>query len=183
MSHNCIKDIATYVDTQKMTLYFLIIGTIQKMKCQGPYLICNNDRIAGSQYCHDHICAGMTKLGRQCKKKAYKNGYCNLHTHNHQHTEVVDVDNSNMQECSICYEKTVKETDSLDCKHYVCKGCILQMRDVRCPMCRKNLSGKLITEATLSILRSRKYKDTQDRLDALTQAYIQSIDNIQQTYN
>ncbi len=150
------------------------------MKCQGPYLKCNNDRIAGSHYCHDHICAGMTKLGRQCKKKAYKNGYCNLH----QHTEVVDVDvdNSNMQECSICYEKTVKETDSLNCKHYVCKECILQMRDVRCPMCRQNLSGKLITEATLSILRSRQYNDTQDRLNALTQAYIQA--NIQQqTYN
>ena len=47
--------------------------------------------------------------------------------------------------CSIC-EEAMKACDSLKCKHYVCKDCLLKLRKNECPICRAELKGIMITD-------------------------------------
>jgi len=55
-------------------------------------------------------------------------------------TEDEDKDETNFDEndeCCICLEKDKLWKTS--CNHIVCKNCIPQMKNKKCPMCRKNL--------------------------------------------
>jgi hypothetical protein len=80
-------------------------------------------------------------------------------------TRVIDV-----KECSICYEEV---STSLDCTHSVCEECLNKLTDDRCPQCRRELQGKLITPTVLTgiyerMKRRREEQEMTDLLSALT---------------
>ena len=43
----------------------------------------------------------------------------------------------NIDECCICLEPTNTKTN---CHHTLCKSCYKKMKDVKCPICRENIS-------------------------------------------
>ena len=51
-----------------------------------------------------------------------------------------------MQECIICYEKSVDTIYETDCKHLFHVGCLKKWYDIKksCPYCRRELSDNII---------------------------------------
>lgn len=49
------------------------------------------------------------------------------------------------EKCSIC-EDPMSSNLGLECKHFVCKDCVVNLRKPECPVCRQHISGKLITD-------------------------------------
>ena len=109
------------------------------------------------------ICKGETKNKAPCKRKIYdKSGYC------YHHLLVTKAED----DCVICYDKKVGKSDYLTCNHSVCKNCILQLRKLQCPICRKDLEGKLVTSKVKKLINENIEKDKNeailnDRLYAL----------------
>ena len=52
-------------------------------------------------------------------------------------------------ECCVCGDET---KDILDCNHYLCINCSKNLEDDNCPLCRKELKGKHITEELKEII-------------------------------
>ena len=51
-----------------------------------------------------------------------------------------------LNECCVCYEKTVKKTI---CKHNLCFKCYLKLEQKSCPLCRKELENSDQYEHTI----------------------------------
>lgn len=71
------------------------------------------------------------------------------------------------RECSICYERV---STSLNCTHTVCGECLSKLTDDRCPECRKELQGELVTPTILAGIYERKLhrKEEQEMEDLLS---------------
>jgi len=107
-------------------------------------------------------CKGLTLKGKKCQRKILVGEYCYLHhkkkeicVSDHIHHQV-DV---NTDECCVCYEGTV---NILECNHYLCLGCVNQMKTDTCPLCRTELRGKHITKQILDEIELRKNPPSDD---------------------
>lgn len=94
--------------------------------------------------------------------------------YNSQYTAFTDTDHlkdtsrvKDVKECSICYEEV---STSLDCTHSVCEECLNRLTDDRCPQCRRELRGKLITPTILAGIyeRMKRRKEEQEMTDLLS---------------
>lgn len=73
--------------------------------------------------------------------------------------------------CCVCYE-TVTTKDKLKCSHFLCKSCIMQMRDIRCPICRMVMSSKDISFENRILIQERKREDEIERSELALQEYL-----------
>ena len=81
------------------------------------------------------------------------------------------------EECCVCYDP-VPEEEFLECDHPVCKNCIGQLRDTRCPMCRAEIKSKNISDKEKKKMIRRRQEDHRNRNNELFQNYIQSQNQI-----
>lgn len=94
--------------------------------------------------------------------------------HSDKKIEVIDLDKDEKQDdCCICYE-SVPESEFLDCQHVVCKGCVRQLRDTRCPMCRSEIKSKSISEKEKRKMILRREQDSRTRNHELLMSYLQT---------
>lgn len=61
-------------------------------------------------------------------------------------------------ECVVCYTD-VKLSKGLTCGHIICKVCLMQLRSLECPMCRKTVKGPLVTSEVLASIRQHSDED------------------------
>jgi hypothetical protein len=78
-----------------------------------------------------------------------------------------------LQDCCVCLETNVKEEDLLECKHSVCRDCVKQLRDPRCPMCRRDIKGKWITGSSKKRMARLQTQDRAQREQQALQTYLQ----------
>ncbi len=105
------------------------------------------------------ICKGVTKKNKPCTKiTKNKNGFCAFH--------------GEKIECCICYENNV--VDTLSCKHSICSGCIGKLRKLSCPMCREQLSGKVVTKELMKKIENNESEDNRERRDNNLRAAIEA---------
>ncbi len=83
---------------------------------------------------------------------------------NHSHQKEDD--------CCICYDTRVREERFLECGHAMCEGCIKQLRNDQCPMCRKEINSKFISKAEKKRMQRRKRDDDEERNEEQYQAYM-----------
>ena len=79
-----------------------------------------------------------------------------------------------LHDCCVCLETNVNEDELLECKHSVCKSCVGQLRDPRCPMCRREIKAKWITGASKKRMTQLQKKDKEERNNQLLRAHLQS---------
>ena len=58
------------------------------------------------------------------------------------------------RKCTLC-EEPMSSKDILGCKHNVCISCLSKLRKNECPVCRRELSGKVITDEILCNILQR----------------------------
>lgn len=75
------------------------------------------------------------------------------------------------KECCVCYEP-VPENEFLECDHAVCKDCMGQLRDTRCPMCRAEIKSKNVSEKEKKRMIRRRQEDHRNRNNELFQNYM-----------
>jgi hypothetical protein len=78
------------------------------------------------------------------------------------------------EECCVCYDP-VPEDEFLECDHAVCKSCIGQLRDTRCPMCRAEIKSKNISESQKKKMVRRRIEDQTNRNNQLVQQYMELV--------
>ena len=101
-------------------------------------------------------------------------------THQHKHHS----SNGRCEDCCICYDAKVREERFLECGHILCEGCISNLRDDRCPICRKEVQSKFISNAEKKRMRNRKRDDDEERNEELYQAYmVELVRETRQRYN
>jgi hypothetical protein len=81
---------------------------------------------------------------------------------------------SGKTECCVCLEE-MPESDKLDCSHSVCRGCVKNLRNDKCPMCRRDISAKHIKPRDKTKMRQRFQDDMLARRLAAVQAYQQNL--------
>ena len=57
-----------------------------------------------------------------------------------------------MVECCICYEKHY--ITKTNCRHCICVNCLMVLRSLKCPICRRDLSKEL-PKNLLNFLKSK----------------------------
>jgi hypothetical protein len=99
------------------------------------------------------ICKGVTKKNLPCLKKTKnKNDFCSFH----------EKEKQCLYECYICNENNVKE--ALSCNHYICSGCIGKLRNFTCPICKEELSGKVVTTDLEKKIKKNENEDEMERI-------------------
>lgn len=79
------------------------------------------------------------------------------------------------RKCTICHEP-MKSKHVLDCKHNVCLICLPNLRKNECPVCRKELSGNVITDEILcNILQRTEIDEHESRQRDMTMAMAAEI--------
>ena len=86
------------------------------------------------------------------------------------------------EDCCVCYDP-VPEVEFLECDHSVCKNCIGQLRDTRCPMCRAEIKSKNISDKEKKKMIRRRQEDHRNRNNELFQNYMQSQNQIASVYS
>jgi hypothetical protein len=76
------------------------------------------------------------------------------------------------EDCCICMDECVKISELLKCKHPVCKGCLSQLKNPICPICRQTLEGETVTSEILVDIMNRQ---EQEKANALSSDYLTSI--------
>lgn len=87
------------------------------------------------------------------------------------------------EKCCVC-EEAMKSKDSLKCGHFVCIGCLGNMRKNECPLCRKELSGEIITdEIFCKILHNTEIDEVENEDHQHFLAFLSSMDiNLNEIY-
>jgi hypothetical protein len=78
------------------------------------------------------------------------------------------------EECCVCYD-SVPSSELLKCSHPVCKSCIKNLRDPRCPMCRTEIDANHITNRDKRRMSMRRTEDVINRNTELLSSFINSI--------
>jgi len=82
-------------------------------------------------------------------------------------------DCSKKEDCCVCYE-SMPASEVLGCSHPVCKGCLKQLRDDRCPICRAEIKSKYISDKDKKKMAQRKREDALDRANEAFRNYLAS---------
>lgn len=151
-------------------------------------------------------CEGKTKSGARCKNKTRNESKrCHLHVEVFPVEEVPVVatpvavtaapipapvvekkknlseqssDKSKKVDCCVCMEEMPK-SDNLDCGHSVCRGCIAQLRNDTCPMCRREIKAKHIKNNDKKKMKERFQQDRVSRQTQATQQFLQAQQQVQ----
>ena len=83
--------------------------------------------------------------------------------------------NNKEEDCCICYDQKVEEDNWLKCGHCICGGCIKQLRNDKCPMCRSEIECKLVSKADKKRMLRRKRDDDEERNEQLYQNYLREL--------
>ena len=77
-----------------------------------------------------------------------------------------------IESCCVCYEDV---TYPLVCKHSICGDCAVNLQAPECPVCKKFLEGKVVTDEKLATILSRQDQAKQKELYAnyLASVYLQ----------
>ena len=121
-----------------------------------------------------NICEGITKSGVRCKNRTlHESKRCRFHQSDNvqpaqpvskrtykkkQAPQILSEQGSDKMECCVCLEE-MPASDKLDCSHPVCRGCVNQLRNDKCPMCRRDISARHITSRQTSNMRQRFQQD------------------------
>ena len=65
-----------------------------------------------------------------------------------------------MTECCICFNSNYMT--KTNCNHSICMNCLMDLRKIECPMCRKNLTGEL-PERLLKYLLIKNNPDDKEK--------------------
>lgn len=103
------------------------------------------------------------------KKKGRKKKSVSEKEEKHSHNSSSD----KTEDCCVCYDP-VPESEFLECEHPVCKSCIGQLRDTRCPMCRAEIKSKNISEKEKKKMIRRRQEDHRNRNNELFHHYMQN---------
>lgn len=68
----------------------------------------------------------------------------------------------NCIKCCVC-EEMASSNDKMDCGHMVCNECLDFVRSMKCPVCRKRMSGPLITEEVIKDIEKREMQDMREK--------------------
>jgi hypothetical protein len=147
-------------------------------------------------------CEGKTKSGLRCKNRTKSESKrCHLHLHSELATAevlsvkptpvtvpVVSVPNGKEEVkdlveqsstklkksdcCCVCMEE-MPSSDNLDCGHPVCRGCVAQLRNTTCPICRREIKAKHIDSKVKQKMKSRFEEDRLSRINMATQQFLQ----------
>lgn len=95
-------------------------------------------------------CKVRTQIGKRCKRMTKDETHiCHFHK-------------SQFSECCICIDP-ISIKNNMECGHYVCRSCLLQLRDIRCPLCRREIQSHLINESEKEMMIQRfQYDRSQD---------------------
>ena len=67
------------------------------------------------------------------------------------------------RKCTLC-ENAMSSKHTLECQHNVCLTCLTKLRKNECPICRKELSGEIITDEILcNILQRTEIDEHENR--------------------
>lgn len=66
--------------------------------------------------------------------------------------------------CCICLDENVAEKDLLVCRHSICLSCLSRLAQRRCPVCRQQLEGQLVTPAVISSIERRQQIQQEESL-------------------
>jgi len=133
-------------------------------------------------------CEAQIKSGARCQKKTrHESKRCHHHRDLTAHVEAMPAvvqtkpkkskkkpslseQGSDKTECCVCMEE-MSVSDNLECGHGVCRGCISQLRNDKCPMCRRDVKAKHITAKMKRQMKERFQADNLNRQLAAAQAY------------
>lgn len=137
-------------------------------------------------------CEGNTKSGVRCKNKTRnQTKRCHLHSKAAPAAEVIvkpvvpvvsegkkelpeqSCGKSKKIDCCVCMEE-MPTSDNLECGHPVCRSCISQLRNDKCPMCRREIKAKHIQPKDKKKMQDRF---EEDRVSRQTQAIQQFMLN------
>jgi hypothetical protein len=139
----------------------------------------NNTRKMSTQ------CEGKTKSNVRCKNKTRNvTKRCHLHAElvptegigktgkTEGKKELPEQSSGNLKiECCVCMEE-MPTSDNLECGHPVCRSCLSQLRNDKCPMCRRDIKAKHIKPNDKKKMRDR-FRD--DRISRQNQAIQQFL--------
>lgn len=86
-----------------------------------------------------------------------------------------------LPDCICCLEPVeIKENAQLECKSKcsinICKTCLLNIRDPRCPICRRvNFTSPHMTNKLKNTIKSRKEQDDKETIEDATRVQIEQI--------
>ena len=139
-----------------------------------------------------NICEGTTKSGVRCKNRTrHEFKRCRFHINldmiivkpqsivpavsSVPSVQVILPEQCSAKvDCCVCMEE-MPESDKLDCGHEVCRGCVSQLRNDKCPMCRRVISARHVSEAQKSQMRQRFMADLDARHLAAVEAYLATL--------
>jgi hypothetical protein len=76
------------------------------------------------------------------------------------------------EDCCVCMDEKVYESELLKCSHAVCMGCVKQLRDPRCPMCRSQIEGDFISDNDKKKMNQRAKQDKRERNEQALRNYL-----------
>lgn len=77
-------------------------------------------------------CKGKTVLGKNCNRRVKNGLYCYQH-------KIYPYLQDKPPDCIVCYENINKETNPLECGHWIHKKCVIKSAKAECPICRAKL--------------------------------------------
>ena len=134
-------------------------------------------------------CEAQIKSGARCQKKTrHESKRCHHHREAPAYLEAIPAvvqtkpkkskkkpalseHSSDKTECCVCLEE-IPVSDNLDCGHGLCRGCLDQLRNDKCPMCRRDVKAKHITAKMKRQMRERFQADKFQRHFMATQEYL-----------
>lgn len=138
-------------------------------------------------------CEGKTKSGARCKNKTR-----NASKRCHLHVDAVSVmpdqiakkkpvvsegkkelpeqgsGKSEKTDCCVCMEE-MPDADKLDCGHPLCRNCVKNLRNDKCPMCRRDINARYITAKMKKDMRQRFQADKLARYVVASNNYLATI--------
>lgn len=78
-------------------------------------------------------------------------------------------------DCCICYDEKVSEERFLECGHALCIGCIKNLRNDKCPMCRVEINSKFISKTEKKRMQRRKRDDDEERNEEAYENYMREL--------
>jgi len=69
------------------------------------------------------------------------------------------VEKSEIHQCCICLDENVPTNKLLNCKHPVCETCVGQLHQAKCPVCRSQLEGEIVTSEVLMKIMQREEEE------------------------
>jgi hypothetical protein len=72
------------------------------------------------------------------------------------------VDKNDKMECCICDDEMNVE-NKMSCGHLVCDDCLDHIRTMKCPICKENMNGPLLTNEVIDEIMLKNREDLEER--------------------